>query len=125
MKTVNVMTKKVNKKIRGTVNSFPQDISAAKFPAQKDYREAKPLNGGASIRIYAIWVNLGWEWFATKKPTRKMIICEGLVQSPIVPDGEWGSWYIREVEGFTCAKNVQELTSCLPPKGYEWTDLKG
>lgn len=62
---------------------------------------------------------LGWEWFTTEIEDENYRF--GLVQSPICPEGEFGSFYlpeIREIGGNVLIET--NVRACLPPSGWEW-----
>jgi len=48
----------------------------------------------AKRKIRGVWGVRGWMWIATGQPSK--YIQEGWVISPIVPKGEFGSWYVWE-----------------------------
>jgi len=50
----------------------------------------------AKRKIRGVWGLRGWMWIATGQPSK--YIWEGWVISPIVPKGEFGSWYVWELK---------------------------
>lgn len=56
-------------------------------------------------KIVGVWSSPGWLWIATEQDTK--FTFAGWTFSPMVPEGEYGSWYIWEVE---------KLKEEIPPK---------
>jgi len=47
-------------------------------------------------KILGVWGLHGWLWIATEQPTKPTWF--GVVFSPFVENGEYGSWYVGEPE---------------------------
>lgn len=76
---------------------------------------------GQKHKIYEVITSmraLGWEWFVLKKPG-KGFSRFGFVQSPIVSEGEFGSFDLREIPSPTLEKQGPKATA-LPPQGWHW-----
>ena len=91
------------------------------------FRRAVNLkNKKIKIKVYAVYVHYtGWEWFCTftsqkqYKSDAKDNITDCFVQSPICPEGEFGSSYISDLAKYH--KGTPE--EALAPQGWQWEDL--
>lgn len=80
---------------------------------------------GQKHKIYEVITSmraLGWEWFTLKKPGKGSGRF-GFVQSPIVPEGEFGSFDITDIPSPTIEKQSSKATA-LPPEGWKWESKK-
>jgi len=64
-------------------------------------------------KIRGIWHAPGWLWIAVEQPTK--LTWSGWVFSPLAPKGEYGSWYVWELEGIA--------TPVIEPL-YRWKPTK-
>jgi len=72
-----------------------------------------------SLDVIQIWMTKdgGWEWFVYRtEPSGNDVRLYALVFSPHLPNGEFGTVWLSEVENFI----KLELEESLPPTGYSW-----
>ena len=90
------------------------------------YRTAVNLqNPKIKFKCYKVHVHItGWEWFLTftsvkqYKKDAKDNISDCFVQSPMCPEGEFGSLYIDELAKMHSGTPDESL----PPQGWQWED---
>lgn len=85
--------------------------------------------GNSKVRFncYAVAVNVqGWEWFLIKESDEQLKedIANGIafcfVQSPLCPEGEYGSEY--EANILEHSQSIGSPWESMPPVGYQWED---
>ena len=90
------------------------------------FRKAVKLdNPKIKFKCYAVYVHMsGWEWFCTftsqkqYKKDCKDNITDCFVQSPICPEGEFGSSYITDLQKY----HKGTPWEALAPVGFKWED---
>lgn len=91
------LTPEVRKKIEDVASEMGLDVEAVK--EQLDYIEKRKKT------IKGVWSLPNWVWIATEQGTKETWY--GVVFSPIVTRGEWGSWYVGELEDLGASVVVQ------------------
>lgn len=86
------------------------------------FRKAIPHDENLeSFKVIQIWMsdNGAWEWFVYRtESVGDDTRLYALVFSPQVPNGEFGSVWLSEVEKFL----QLTLQESLPPNGYRWEE---
>jgi len=75
---------------------------------------------GNEHEVYEVYACLqGWEWFVVEKPNGDDLRY-GFVQSPLCPDGEFGSFSLSEIRKSVKLSGGKCFNGCLPPQGWRW-----
>jgi hypothetical protein len=63
-------------------------------------------------KIYGVWTIPGWMWIATEQDTK--FTWAGWTFSPYVPEGEYGSWYIWELDEIGAKTEIEPIYRWKP-----------
>ena len=74
---------------------------------EEEVKKALELMKKYKRKIRGVWATKGWLWIATEHDTK--LTWYGVTFSPFVPEGEWGSWYIGELESIGVEAKIKPV----------------